>query len=188
MASRQQAIEHLKRYAALSNAEATVLIDAVVAAAGEEAIDAIAEETPAPTAIADVRAARLVRICTHAQRLLAPTEVEVLMRVPRATAVSLINRVRASYPQRVDDWARQLIVSQANVPKDVSTDDEPDRWRVTFNDPAVLGYAMDLLRREGMTRDVVPNRAGQSLTFPRSMRDRHGTTRNLLDVLGIPAP
>ncbi len=60
MATCEQAIEHLQRFAAITPGEAATLPDAVVAV-GEEAIDAIAAEEPLPTSLADVRAARSVR-------------------------------------------------------------------------------------------------------------------------------
>jgi hypothetical protein len=187
VATKDEAIGHLQHYAALTADEATALVDAVIAAAGEEAIDAIADEDPGPTAMNDVRAARIVRISRNLQppRLLRPIEVAVLFRVQLSAARLLINRVRASYTQLTDPWTRELIASQANDPEDISTDDLPDHWRVSFNDPIVVDYALDLLAREGMTRDVVRRRSEQALEFPRIVTDRRGDARPVLQVLGI---
>lgn len=187
MATRDEAIAHLQQYAALTDNEAAELVDAVTAAAGDEAIDAIAEADPAPTALSDVRASRVVRICRRLNppRLLRPIEVAVLFRMQSSAARLLINRVRASYPQLAEQWTRELIAAQAGGPEDISTDELPDRWRVVFNDPAVVDYAYDLLAREGMTRDVTRRRSEQALEFPRVVRDRRGDARPVLDVLGI---
>ena len=187
VATRDEAIEHLQRYAALADDEAAELVDAVSAAAGDEAIDAIAEAAPAPTAINDARAARIVRICRHLAppRLLRPIEVAVLFRMQPSAARLLINRVRAAYPQLTDEWTRELIAGQAGDAEDISTDDLPDRWRVSFNDPVVVDYAYDLLAREGMTRDVIRRRSEQALEFPRVIRDRRGDARAVLEVLGL---
>jgi len=187
MATRDDAIAHLQRYAALTAEEAAELVDAVREAAADEAVDAIAEPNPAPTGLADIRAARMVRICNHLHppRLLRPVEVGVIFRVQPTMARSVINRVRAAYPQLADEWTRELISAQANAPEDISTDDLPDHWRVVFNDPVVIDYAYDLLDREGMTRDVVRRRSEQALEFPREVRDRRGTLRSVLAVLGL---
>jgi hypothetical protein len=77
---------------------------------------------------------------------------------------------------------------QAEEPEDISTDDEPDRWRVVFNDPVVIDYAYDLLRREGMTRNIVRRRTEQALVFPTRVRDRHGEMRNVFEVSGVTEP
>jgi hypothetical protein len=185
MATRDEAVQYLRNFAALTEDEATMLVDAVIAAAGDEAIDGIAEQAPPPTTLADARAAKVVRICGHLGRLVRPVEAGVLLRVPISTATSVINRVRATYPQLVEPWTQQLIADQANRPEDISTDDLPDRWRVAFNDPAVLDYAYDLLRRRGMTRGVLRRRPEQALEFPRLVRDRHGDEQDVSAILGI---
>ena len=188
MATRDEALEHLQRFAALTAPEANALLEAVVGAMGDEAIDAIADEQPLPTAVAEARAARVARISRRLGRLLRPLEIEVLLRVPRSTATGIVNRVRATYPQLVEDWTRQLVGEQAEEPEDISTDDEPDRWRVVFNDPVVIDYAYDLLRREGMTRNIVRRRTEQALVFPAQVRDRHGEMRNVFEVIGVTEP
>jgi hypothetical protein len=156
------------------------------AAAGDEAVDGIAEQVPPPSTLADARAAKVVRICGHLGRLVRPVEAGVLLRVPISTATSVINRVRAAYPQLVDPWTRQLIADQANRPDDISTEDLPDHWSIAFNDAAVLDYAYDLLRRQGMTRGVIRRRPEQALEFPRLVKDRHGVEQDVRGVLGIP--
>jgi hypothetical protein len=187
MATRDQAIDHLSRYAALSRVEAEALVDAVAAAAAAEVYNAIAEPIPTPTALAEVRAARLASICSHLApaRLLRPVEVAVLFRVPVSGARAVINKLRASYPQLVEEWTRELIRSQANVPEDISTDVRQDYWQVSFKDPAVLDYAYELLVREGMTLAVARLRSEQALQFPRRVRDRHDDLREVREVLGI---
>lgn len=186
VATHDEATEHLREHAALTAAEASAVVDAVIRAAGAEAIDAIADDSPPPTALADVRAARVVRICKEINRMLRPIEVEVILRVPSSTAQSIINRVRATYPQRVQPWTQQLVAEQSDAPRDISTEDQPDHWQVTFKDPAVLEYAYDLLRRRGMTRNVTRKRSEQALKFPREVDDRYGQAQVVRQVLGIP--
>src|SRR5881227_511981 len=140
MATRDQAIDHLQRFAALTAEEAIELVDAVRSAAADEAVDAIAEELPLPSALGDARAARVVRICRSLDppRLLRPIEVATIFRVQPTVARQVINRVRAGYPHIVDAWTRELISQQANPPIDISDEELRDQWRLTFNDPIVL--------------------------------------------------
>ena len=68
---------------------------------------------------------------------------------------------------------------------DVSTPASGNLWRIAFNDPAAINYAVGLLRQQGMTRAIVPDRAQQTLTVPELMRDRQGNRRKSLEVLGL---
>src|SRR5262249_41434904 len=147
--------------------------------------DTIADDTPPPSAVADARAARVVRICRELGRLLRPIEIEVILRIPSTTSVSVLNRVRALYPRLADDWTKHLIASQAERPVDIGTSTDSDRWRIVFGDPVVVEYAYDRLRREGMTREVSRRAVEQALELPGVIRDRHGSNRSVFEVLGI---
>jgi molybdopterin converting factor small subunit len=185
VATRDDAIRHLEQYAALTKAEATKVIDAVLAAAVQSAVDALVDEVPAPSSAADARAAYVVAVCRQLGRLLRPVEVEVLLRIPRSSASTLINRVRAAYPRLVEAWTQQLISERAEQAEDISTEDRPDHWRVVFGDSAVIDYAYDLLRRRGMTRGVTRRLGEQALEFPATVRDHYGKDVRVLEVLGI---
>ena len=63
----------------LTVAEAAQVVDAVVTAAQQEAIDQIADDALVPASVADARVARIARICAHLGRLLSATEVEVVL-------------------------------------------------------------------------------------------------------------
>jgi hypothetical protein len=188
VAPKTDAIAQLQEYAALTLAEATQLVDAVIAAAQDEAIAQIADDALVPASVADARVVRVARICTHLGRMLSPTEIEVILRVPRATSQSIIRRLRALYRSEVNGWIEQLVISQAEAPIDVSNEDTGERWEITFNDATAVGYAAEILRREGMTRDITINSQQQTLTVPKVMRDRQGNNRSSLDVLGIAPP
>jgi len=109
MAEKADAIEQLQEYAALTEAEATALVDAVIAAAEEEAIDQIASDALIPASVADARVVRVARICAHIGRLLSPTEIAVILRVPPTTARSTTRRLRALYRSEIEGWIRQLV-------------------------------------------------------------------------------
>lgn len=185
MASQRDAIAQLEKYAALTAADAKSVVDAVVAAAQEEAVDQIANDALVPTSVADARVVRLARICGHLGRLLSQTEVEVLLRVPPSTARSTLNRLRAGYRQEAAEWATRIVTEQVESVVDATTQDAGPRWRITFNDPAAIDYAVAVLRREGMTRGIAVNMAKQTLILPQTMRDRQGKPRKSREVLGV---
>lgn len=185
MANRDEAIAQLQRYAALTAPEAGSVVDAVIAAAQEEAIEQIANDALVPASVADARVARIARICAHVGRLLSLTEVEVILRVPPQTARSTLNRLRAGYRGEVDGWIKRIVIDAKATIDDASTQESGKRWRITFNDSIAIDYAIELLRREGMTRDINANRSQQTLTMPQEMRDRQGHTRKSRDVLGL---
>ncbi len=185
MADKADAIEQLREYAALTEAEATAVVDAVIAAAEEEAIDQIANDALIPASVADARVVRVARICAHIGRLLSPTEIEVILRIPPTTARSTTRRLRALYRSEIETWIKQLVISQLAETEDASTELAGDRWRFIFNDPTAIEYAAEILRREGMTRDIAINEQQQSLTVPKQMRDRQGNTRDSKQVLGL---
>lgn len=182
------AVVQLQQYAALNEPDARAVVEAVLGAARDEALDQIVDDSLVPASVADARTARLARICSHLGRLLSPGEVEVILRVPPPTAQSTLNRLRAGYRHQVDGWIRNLVVQQAEPAQDVSTDTDPDRWLISFKDPTSLDYAVELLRRIGMTRGISVDRKQQTLTVPKLMRDRRGDQASPLDVLGLPAP
>jgi hypothetical protein len=185
MGEKGDAVEQLRHYAALTEDEASALVDAVVAAAAGEAIDQIANDALIPASVADARVVRLARICAHLGRLLSPTEIEVVLRVPPSTARSTVRRLRALYRSEIEQWIRSLVTSQLAETEDASSELAGQRWRFTFNDPNAIEYAMEILRREGMTRDIAVNEQQQSLTVPKQMRDRQGNRRDSKGVLGL---
>jgi hypothetical protein len=185
MATRDEAIGQLQLYAGLTAAEAGQVVEAVAVAAQEEAIDQIANDALVPASVADARVARIARICAHLGRLLSPTEVEVVLRVPPQTAQSTLNRLRAGYRGEVNGWMKQIVRDAKADIEDASTPASGNYWRIIFNDPIAISYAIELLRQQGMTRAIVADRAQQTLTVPEEMRDRQGNMRKSLEVLGL---
>ena len=169
----------LRDYAGLTAADAKALVRAVIAAAEHEALDLIAGDTPVPSSIADGRALRLKRICDEAGRMLRPREVEVVLRVPPATAQATVRRMVATYPGSVDRHLRGLVAHTATVTETGSAESGL-RYSIYFDEPAALDFALQLLQRRGLTRNVRVHRSDQSLDVPR----RIGGT-DPLPVLGI---
>jgi hypothetical protein len=185
MPTREDAVAALRDQAALTQAEAAAVVDAVAAVAADEVLEQIAGEEPTTGTAAELRAIRVARICNRVGRLLSAREVEVLLRVPPATARSTLGRVRAGWPSHSDAWIAELVKAQLDKVEDASTDEEGERWRIIFNDNAALGYAAERLRREGMSRDLLISAGKQELLVPKQMRDRRGQLRDPRKVLGL---
>jgi hypothetical protein len=185
MPTRDDAIHVLQDQAALTPEEAATVVDAVAAVAAEDVFLEIAGEEPVTGTATERRAMRVARISDQLGRLLSQREVEVLLRVPGSTARSTLARVRAGWPAKVDGWIAAQIVSHLDRIEDASTQAEGKRWRIIFNDDAALSYAAERLRREGMTRDLLPTVTKQELLVPKQMRDRRGQLRDPRKVLGL---
>lgn len=175
-------------YAGLARTEAERVVDAVVAVAQQEAIDAIASEELLPTSVGGRNVARVAAVCDELGRLLSPSEVEAVLKASPATASRILGQVRASYPARSDRWIRSQVKAMAGKPKDVSTLATGPCWEVPFADPTALSYAVELLRRQGMTRNVEGRWRAQVLLVPKNMADRNGKDRSTLEVLDLPKP
>lgn len=187
MATREDAIQQLSYYVAISRAEAEALVDAVGAAAAAEAFEAITAPSPASSPLLEGRVDRLARICAHLDppRLLRTVEVAALFGLPLPQIRGFINEVRGSYPQLANEWIRGLVRSQADSPEEILDEGRPGYWRVRFKDPEALEFAYELLRREGMTKGILVNQSELVLEYPRRLADANGQMRGVASVLGL---
>lgn len=151
----------------LDEADANALVEAMGRAAAREAIGTVNGQGPLPSNMTDLRAHRLRMICEEAGRVLSPREIEVIFRLTPTSAASIERRMRATYPQAVDSYFRDLIRKLATVKEAGSKGDW--RYHVYFDDPAGLEYAKQLLQRSGLTRDVRVKKTDQMLDVPRRM-------------------
>lgn len=182
MTAEEQAVENLRTYAGLDQADATRLVEAVKDAVTREALDVISGDSPVPSGMVDARALRLRLICEAAGRVLRPREVEVLFRLPPAAATSVDRRMRATYPRAVDTFLRDRIKELATAEP---AGEKPNwRYRIYFDDPVGLEYAQQLLQRQGLTRNVRVERAQQILDVPAKMGPE-GKQVDPLTVLGL---
>lgn len=177
-----QAEEIVHTYAGLSSDESAKLVGAVVSAAQREALELVTGSSPVPSNLTDARAFRLRFICEELGRLLRPSEIEVVFRVPPTTATSIDSRMRATYPQAIETFLKKVVQDSATVKK---TGDAESGFRheIYFDDPAGLEVAKQLLGRRGLHRDVKARRQSQTLDLPRII-----DSTDVLTVLGLKAP
>jgi hypothetical protein len=180
--NRDAARDALEEYAGLSTADATKLLEAVVAAAEREALELLAGDAPVPSSLADARALRLRYITESAGRALKPREVEVILRVASSTALSVLRRMNATYPRAVDQYLKKVVKDTSTVTK-TGSQDAGFRYQIYFDEPGGLEYAYQLLQRKGLTHDVRVRRADQAIDLPRKINGQ-----DPLSVLGLAAP
>ena len=185
MASRAEAEQTLTEYAGISEETAKEVVDAVVAAAEEEALELIAGSAPVATNMGDARALRLRYISKARQQSLSQREVGVIFRLGPAQAASTIDRMQATYAQEVDELFKARLANAASVEKTGALGNY--RYSVHFDDKASFEYAHQLLQRTRLDHDV-RRKANQTLDMPRKIKGADGEERDPLDVLGIPVP
>ena len=185
MPSRTDAERTLREYAGISASAAKELVEAVVTAAGEEALELIAGSAPVPTNMSDARALRLRYIATARKRSLSQREVGVIFRLGTTQAAAAIERMQATYPQEVDDLFKARLASAASVEETGSAG--AYRYSVHFDDKASFEYAHQLLQRKHLDHDV-RRKANQTLDMPAKIKGEDGEEKDPLEVLGIPGP
>jgi hypothetical protein len=180
--TKTQAVAVVRRQANLTEEEAQKLVDAVAAGAVDEAFETIAGSGPVPTTMPDARAARLRFVTERLGRHLRGREVEVVFRVTRNTARSIVARMAATYPEVLPADRLQQAVRGGAHPRPAGKEAGRRRYVVQFDDETSFNAAEALLNQRGLTQDVRRDDAALTLDLPQRM----GATRvNPLDVLGI---
>jgi hypothetical protein len=171
VADRQAAKDALQEYAGLSPSDADALLNAVVTAAEQEALELLAGDAPVPSTLVDARALRLRYITQAAERALKPREVEVILRAGQGPALNALRRLNATYPRSVDLYLKRVVQDTGTV---TETGDQETgyRYSIYFDEPTGLEYAYQLLQRRGLTHDVRVKRADQVLDLPREIREQ----------------
>ena len=179
MADKQTAVSVVRRQTGLTQDESAQLVDAVLAGVADEALDAIAGSGAVPSSMSDARAARLHFIARRLKRPLRRREVEVVFRVPPATARSIISRMVATYPEVIDERALLAAIRAGATP----ATGEKGRYVVHFDDETAYAAAYLMLNQRGLTQDVRMNEDALTVDLPRRMGPRKSV--NPLTVLGI---
>jgi hypothetical protein len=161
----------LEEYAGLDETRAEALLDAVVAAAEREALELIAGDEPVPGSLPEARALRLRYITEKAGRALRPREVEVILRVSPATALSTVRKLNSTYPRLVDAYLKQLVQETSTITK-AGDQKTGFRYLIAFDELGTLDYAYQLLQRKGLAHGVRVRRSEQALDVPRRIDNR----------------
>lgn len=197
---RDRAAANLEAFAGTPKIEAPGLAAANEQAAAEEALEALAGG-PAPfNSIADQRAARLARVTRKfnelnrgrdpevAARMLSAPEVQLIFRVPKTTANTAGQRMRAMFPELEDEL---LLIDIAAGHEKVSRAGSGKAGRslkVKFKTDNGLASATALLERRGLLGKCDIDRPMQTVTLPYDQHTKEDVEVVVSDVLGLPLP
>lgn len=99
------------------------LLNAIKLAAEDEFLGSMIGSEPVPTAMSDLRALRLRRICEYAGRSLSAHEIAAIFRMSTRQAVRLHDQMESTYPRLAKKW--QLSAVQSSATKVVLPVDTP---------------------------------------------------------------
>ena len=177
----------LREYARTPSEEVDSLITAVKVAAEAEFLGAIVGSDPQPTAMGDLRALRLRRICEAMQRSLTALEVAAIFRVSSQQAGRLIDRMEASYPLAVNEFRSKAVVAAAKsvvLPVDTPTDEQA-KLEVHFKHRHGPLAAEKLLERADQRSEVVVDGEAFRIDVPISDKDPDAAYAIVRGTLGL---
>ena len=165
---RDDAIEHLEKYAGVDHDRAVAIADAVASAAGEVALRVSSGQLPPATSVTEARARLYEEVFDALKAAEKPPlrldEVLVVFRVSEAQARSLMRQLRVRKPalqeQALAEALGRLKVSREGV------EGGDALWEIKSGDADVLEYGKTKLRRLGVTSGVELNTRAGTLRFP----------------------
>jgi hypothetical protein len=168
------AAEALVADAGCGEDRARELVTAVEAMGRADALETVAGTANVSGSIVDTRVERLRKLLVSlGPRAELPNayEVSAIFRITPSQARALLRtyevRHSSDVRDRMDALVKAATGTELNV-KDVKV------WRVDFDDPAVMEYAYEKLRRRGLSKSVDRDTAKLQLTVERARKDRHG--------------
>jgi len=153
---------------------AHALVKAVGAAAATEALDVVAGSAQSFGSAVDRRVATLDRLITElAPKESLPTvyEVGVIFRITPSQARNVLRTYQARFSARYRGRLQDALTA---VQAQTKQRDGTGVFTFDFDDPAVLDYALERLRRRGLTRSVTLDRTKLQIEVERDETDRFG--------------
>jgi hypothetical protein len=166
------AVIALRADAGCEEARAKALVKAIGEAAREEALELVAGSTQPFSGVLDRRVAtleRVIRLLDEGERLPSDYEVGAIFRITPTQGRNVLRTYQArfseSYRNRLQGALGEVDVQSKLVEKVQS-------YVAEFTDPALLEFAVEKLRRRGLTRSVTVDRVKLRLVVARDQRDR----------------
>jgi hypothetical protein len=175
-ALRDAAARALEEDAGCKPERARALVDAVARAAADEALEVIAGRAPSYGGVVDHRVAmldRVLRALPREERFPDRYEVGAMFRITPGQAANALRTYQARFS---DAYRARLQAALATVSPKGQTRAGTSVFVFEFDDPAVLDYAVERLRRRGLTRSVSVDRTKLELVVDREQKDRFGRT------------
>ena len=166
------------------------LLTSALQASAIDALKTVGGSGPVPTALSDVRAARLLELCKLRKEILPDEVVAVLFRIMPTTATSVTRRMQATYEAALEESLRAHMVAAAKLTSPRKHADDPPKHRVTFATAASFSYALKTIAAQGLTGEVTVEQSARAIEFPQQIEkiERDGKKRKVAiakDVLGI---
>jgi hypothetical protein len=177
---RKAAVDRLVQLGGLTEAAGGELVDAAVAGAVDQVFEVVNGAGAIPTQVTTMKADQLRFVCARAKRVLHQREVELLFRVPPASARAILTTMRATYEQALTEQFVAAMRADATV-KATGSVNEGLTWTITFTEPGTFDTAVKELTRLGVASvaDVTP--AKRSIVLPQRLADK----RDPLALLGL---
>jgi hypothetical protein len=196
-AAHDEALRALQDFGGCTRDRAEDLVRAWRTVAANEAVDVIAGRAPVSSTISDGRLERLNRLVHELATQAAgggaadeadgavslPNEFEVasLLRITEMQARTLLRNWRARYP---GEYERRMSAASATGTRENGGSPEAPTWVIEYDDQAVFDYAVDRLRRYGISKGVKVDRAEFTIEVSQDTRTQEG--QSALQVLWIP--
>lgn len=176
---RTHAVEALETDAGCDPKRADALVQAVQGAASEEAIAIVAGHTHVFGSVVDRRVARLNRVIQAldaSERMPTMYEVGVMFQITPAQGRNALRTYQARYAESHRKRLQSAV--KAITPKSQSRNGIKV-FVFSFDDPAVLEFAVERLRRRGLTRTVEIDQTNLDVVVERDEKDRFGKSADV---------
>ncbi len=162
-----------------TQARAEALAAAVADAAAEEALGIVAGSVLGFGSALDRRVAtldRIIQLLDDAEPFPNAFEIGVIFRITPAQARNVLRTYHARFSS---SFRSRLESSLADLEPRKERHEDTNVFVFEFEDPAVLDYTVEKLRRRGLTRSLAPDSARLRLVVDRAETDRHGKTADV---------
>src|ERR671919_2165524 len=185
-AQHAHAVDRLETLGGLSRAEATALVDAVVAGAVDHAFELINGSSPVPTSMSTAKADELRWICDRLGRLVSQREVELIFRITPTSARTIVNTMLATYEEGLREQFLERMRTDATVLPSGS-DEGGLTWTLRFTEASTFDAAWSELLRLGLLGQSEAHPSHRKITIPRRATVG-GKAADVLAALGVREP
>lgn len=179
----QKAVKALIDFAGCDKTRAAELVTAWKKVFAIEALSVVAGTERVTTTVTDLRVERLRRLVDElggSAALPNPYELGMLLRITVPQARTALRNWQARYPDQYEHHMQRL--TAAGKPT-VGGGERDATWVIEFEDPEVLDYAVDRLRRRGVQKGLTSDSSALQVTVPKDATATDG--RGVLETLGI---
>jgi hypothetical protein len=146
------------------------LLETMLQASAVDTLETIGGLGPVPTALSDVRAARLLELCKLRKEILSDEVVATLFRVMPSTAGSITRRMQATYEATLEEALRAHMIASAKLSYPVKKEEgEAAKHKVTFATAAAYSHALKTIAAAGLTGEISEERPTRAIVFPQEI-------------------